>query len=476
MMVTSVFLSNNTVFIACGAEGKSLPGQAENIIYRMPEGSLLNGMITNEQELTEQLRELWEKRRIPRKNVRLVLESSQFSVKTLDLPRMKPKEVQGVIRREFAGMEQYEEKLYDYAFLQGAEEGGREALAVMVNRSYIESWQRIFESIGITLTGITVSREAMTRYFASCGELRRGAYVLLLLDDMVLTSVLWVGGRLVSTERKRVFSEAGSGEFYTEISRSVSATRQLYTGQKAKEKLEKVYLCGFREEDTRRCQESLDSFDLPMQVQPLQAPYADNVLAAGGLLQAKKPINMLHVLKAQKKADKSLNISVKKAAPLLALAALCLVGTVGLMAACSVRLGKAAELSEYLADPENTGRKFEVEILSGEIGRMERMLQEAAQVKEMSGSYPLADSQVTGRIRSTAGYDINVRVLSYNAEGGEIRLSINTSVVDSVNQYISALKNTGMFVDVEYVGYGYSEGNGRYQVEVSCILKGNAGK
>ena len=147
-MVTSVFLSNNTVFIAGGAEGKNLPKHAESIIYRMPEGSLLNGMITNEQELTEQLRELWRKRALPKDHVRLVLESSHFSVKTLAVPKMKEKEVRGVVLREFAEMEQYEEKLYDHAVLQSVEGGGQDILAVMVNRSYIEGWQKIFHDIG----------------------------------------------------------------------------------------------------------------------------------------------------------------------------------------------------------------------------------------------------------------------------------------------------------------------------------------
>ncbi|MBD5551842.1 MAG: hypothetical protein HDQ96_11825 [Lachnospiraceae bacterium] len=476
MMITSVFLSNNTVFIACGAEGKRLSGRARSIIYRMPEGSLLNGMITNEQELTEQLRELWQKEGLPKKNVRLVLESSHFSVKTLELPHMKKAEISGVIQREFAEMEQYEEKLYDYAVLHEMENGAQEALAVMVNRSYIESWKNIFGSIGITLERITVSRETMTRYFASCRELRQGAYVLLLLDDMILTSVLWINGRLISADRKRMFSEAGSEEFYTEIARSVSSIRQFYVGQKAKGKLEEVYLCGFRDEDTGRCQESLNGFDLNMRVQPLRASYADNVMAAGGLLQTKKTVNMLEALKVQKKADKSLKISAKRAVPLIVLIIVCIVATLGLMAACSMRMAKATKLSEYLSDPENLRKKYTVEALNSEVGNMTRMLRESEQVKEMKESYPLADSKVTDKILAVAGYDISVRVESYSASAGEIRLTISTPVVENVNQYISSLRNTGMFVDVDYVGYGYSEVDGRYQVQVSCILKGNAGK
>lgn len=475
-MITSVFLSNNTIFIVCGAEGKKLPREARSIIYRMPEGSLLNGMITNEQELMEQLKELWQKEGLPRKNVRLVLESSHFSVKTLDLPQMKKKEMEGVIRREFADMEQYEEKLYDYAVLQEMENGVQEALAVMVNRSYIENWLKIFGSIGIDLERITVSRESMTRYFESCGELRRGASVLLLLDDTILTSVLWINERLISAERKRMFSDAGSEEFYTEIARSVSSIRQFYMGQKGNGKLAKVYLCGFQAGDVKYCQESLDSFDLDMQVQPLHAPYADNVMAAGGLLQAKKPVNMLQALKQQKRAEKSINFSVKRVVPVLVLLGLCIAGTVGLMAACSVRIGKATEISEYLSDTERLNKKFEVETLKHQIGNMERMLREADLIKEMKNSYPMADSRVTDRILSAAAYDMDVRIESYDAATGEIRMSISTPLVDDVNQYISALKNTGLFVSVEYVGYGYSDNNGRYQVGASCVLRGNAGK
>lgn len=475
-MIASVFLSNNTVFVVCGTEGKKLSGGARSLIYRMPEGSLLNGMITNEQELTEQLGELWRRENLPGKDVRLVLESSQFSVKTLSLPRMKRGEIPGVIEREFAEIEQYEEKLYDYAVLKELSEGGQDALAVMVNSSYIENWRRIFDGIGVTLAGITVSRETMTRYFASCDVLRQGAYVLLLLDDMILTSVLWSGGRLISADRKRMFCEAGSGEFYTEIARSVSSIRQFYTGQKAKAKLSVAYLCGFREADVADCQESLDGFGLDMEVRQLEEPYADNVMAAGGLLASKKPVNLLQKLKERERGKKSLKFSAKKMVPLLALSGIFAAAAVVLIVLCSLRMGKASDISEYLTDEERLGKKFEVELLEHEIGNMERLLGEANRVREMKDSYPHTDSEVTGKILAAAEYDMDVRVEGYDASTGELRMSISTPVVDDVNRYISALKDTGMFVDVDYVGYGYSEDDGRYQVEVSGILKGDAGK
>lgn len=470
-MTTSVFLSNNTVFAACGQEKKGLLAGAKSVIYKMPEGSLLNGMITNEQELTEQLRGFWKAERLPDKGVRLVLESSNFSVKTFDLPKMKQKEAAGVIRREFADIEQYEEKLYDYTFLQENKTGGQ-TLAVMVNRSYIETWQQIFKNIGVTLEGITVSRETMTRYFASCEELQSGSAVLLLLDDMILTSVLWSEGELVSADRKRMFSAEGTEEFYTEISRSVSSIRQFFTGQKAGKKLEKVYLCGFGEADVACCQERLDDFGLSMRALTLKEPYADNLVAAGGLLKVKKPMNLLFALKNQEKADKSIGEFAKKLVPVGILLGVCVVGAVGLGVACSVRMAKATELSEYLTDAEKMNEKMQVEILQRDIGNMERMLGEAEQIKQMKASYPLVDSGVTNRIKQAAEYDMDVRVLSYDAAAGELRLYINTPIVDSVNQYISTLKNTGMFVDVNYVGYSYLDSTGRYQVEVSCTMRG----
>lgn len=470
-MTTSVFLSNNTVFAACGQEKKGLSAGARSVIYKMPEGSLLNGMITNEQELTEQLRGFWKREGLPEKGVRLVLESSNFSVKTIDLPKMKKKEAAGVIRREFADIEHYGEKLYDYTFLQEKESGGQ-ALAVMVDRNYIETWKQIFKNIGVTLEGITVSRETMARYFASCEELQGGSAILLLLDDMILTSVLWSGEELVSADRKRMFSAEGTEEFYTEISRSVSSIRQFFTGQKAGKMPKKVYLCGFGKEDVKRCQASLDDFGLPMEALQLKDPYADNLVAAGGLLKAKKPMNLLLALKDQEKADKSVGEFAKRFVPVACLLGICIVGAVGLAVAGSIRMAKATALSEYLTDVEKMSEKQQVEILRRDIGNMERMLSEIEQIKSMKDSYPVVDSKVTDRIRQAAEYDMDVRVLSYDAATGELRLYINTPIVDSVNQYITTLKNTGMFVNVNYVGYSYLESTGRYQVEVSCTMRG----
>ena len=70
------------------------------IILWMQAGCILNGTITDEDGFREMVRNLWETSHIPRRvNVYLVIDSSQFTTKVVDVPALKPKQMMEYISR-----------------------------------------------------------------------------------------------------------------------------------------------------------------------------------------------------------------------------------------------------------------------------------------------------------------------------------------------------------------------------------------
>ena len=59
----------------------------------LKEGGLINGIVTDEEKLKSQLKRFWMENGIPRKNVRLVLESSRLISRQVELPKMKKKQL-----------------------------------------------------------------------------------------------------------------------------------------------------------------------------------------------------------------------------------------------------------------------------------------------------------------------------------------------------------------------------------------------
>ena len=67
-MITSIYLSNRNIQVTLGDRGKT--GQVKkSFSVQILEGSLLNGMVTDEAELTRQLEEIWSKYQLPEKRI-----------------------------------------------------------------------------------------------------------------------------------------------------------------------------------------------------------------------------------------------------------------------------------------------------------------------------------------------------------------------------------------------------------------------
>lgn len=90
-MAVSVYLSNNTVQIVCGDARKKQIRVEKIYSLTIPEGSLLNGVITSEMNLKHELKQIWETYQLPSKGVRLVLDSSQIMLKTVQTPKANAK-------------------------------------------------------------------------------------------------------------------------------------------------------------------------------------------------------------------------------------------------------------------------------------------------------------------------------------------------------------------------------------------------
>ena len=67
----------------------------------MPEGSFLNGVITDPEGIQYALAGMWNKHKLPKKGIRLVINTSQISVRVIDMPIMSQSKADVYLQREF---------------------------------------------------------------------------------------------------------------------------------------------------------------------------------------------------------------------------------------------------------------------------------------------------------------------------------------------------------------------------------------
>lgn len=67
-----------------------------------PGGSIINGIITDEEAFLPFIKSFFSRNKIPSREVSLVIGSSQFNHKVMEFPRLSDRELRKLIEREFA--------------------------------------------------------------------------------------------------------------------------------------------------------------------------------------------------------------------------------------------------------------------------------------------------------------------------------------------------------------------------------------
>ena len=103
-MSVSIYLSNQIIQVATGGRGKKASLKA---VYTTmaPEGSIINGIVMDGESLGKHLKEFWDKNKLPKNDVYLILNSNKIAGKNIEMPNMNPKKTLKFIQREFADMQ-----------------------------------------------------------------------------------------------------------------------------------------------------------------------------------------------------------------------------------------------------------------------------------------------------------------------------------------------------------------------------------
>lgn len=493
-MNTSIYLSNNSVQILCG-KGNEKNVKVERLYdFAKTEGMLVNGVIIEEEPMENLIRSLWEECNLPKKDVRLIVDSSRFRSKKIFLPKVSKKERINLLKREFELGEEEENYLYDTISLGYDKEKKLEAyVGIIVDREFVEEYQKFFQRLGISLSSMNNSLGNELKSLSYFDELKNQTYIMLQISGEILASTLIVHGEYIQSVRKRLFSEHGTEEFGVEVARIVNQLLQFYAGMQSEYELETTYLCGFELEDELYCEQAIGILGLSVrglkESQKILFPKGENVYlerkesiragdylcSIGNLADAKENINFLSVLEMeeeellrQMRKDK-----LRKNAPWIAGIGLCAFLTAGMLIYQFFLHSRLDSANDYLNNIERKIQEAKAEKLIKEKQKLIKEKQQIDQAMTALETYPPADKKVSDRIESLAGpYQVEVEVASYSSETGILTLHASASSENKIHRYIKALENESTLFDkVDYSGYQKEETKGKYNINVSCRLK-----
>lgn len=292
--LTSLYLCSRTVYAAVGsptARGARITAAAST---QLPEGCLINGVITNEADLAEALKAFFADNKLPTGRVALIAGGSQFMHRIMELPAMSEKKRLAVLSHELSsGGAETTAPLDDYMLLsRDAKTRTDTVLATRVEQSVIAGYDALAKDAGFKLTCIDLGLAAPIKAVRTIPALQNGTFVVLQFDDDTISACLFVQGQYTYSTRSRLFNPRGTAESGTEIAQKLSGLIQFHIASKSEHQIDTVYFAGADAKDFTVCRPGCEALalkveqfpDSPTVSLPKGTALADVLYTAGNLI------------------------------------------------------------------------------------------------------------------------------------------------------------------------------------------------
>lgn len=253
-MKTSIYMSNRYVSIVVGNSLKKIEA-----IYRtiLPEGCMINGVITNGEKISQYLSEYFTMKDISLDNVTLVIDSTQIINKVLDLPLLSERELLNVIHKELNELTNTDSLVYEYLILK-QEKKKAKYLVCGIDEAIIEGYIELFSSLKAKLNRINIALASAIKMVDQIALMKEKTGIVIIIDGDSLISLLYENGEYIFSSHTRLYSQHGSTAFAGDVSRNIAGLQQFLASEKSEHKISDIYLSGFSKEDFDICKLSID--------------------------------------------------------------------------------------------------------------------------------------------------------------------------------------------------------------------------
>lgn len=471
MSQTVIVLKEDCILAAVGKEGKKPMISRVKKVQLQGQGDLFERW---QQAL------LWLKREWNVDQVRLVLPAGMCSARVLTVPSGSGKQFSKLAKREVA--ERFRNEIADYTLIYEEKKGQADLCAGGAEQETLERFVEMCRKFEISVKSVTVPMEGYLNVLRRMDSYWKQTAIFLFFEESSMTSVLCQNGRYLYSSRSRLFSEAGTLDFGTEIVRSISGILQFYSGTKREQPITNVYYAGCPESDFEVSNEGIEALNLhvfPMEpdlqssMPGLEAD-VDWLDCIGALMRGSKKEKRMNLLLASeewnKKEGKSQGIVKHILWPSLLLLT-CLLAF-GVVSVLNLMVNRSIRAKEQWLESSQIQEKYaHFQELDAELSRAYGAIASVEQMEQNLVTYPEFSSRVMQRIQAVGGGQMRLFVSDFDAASGVLIFDASSKEIIDVPSYILQLQETGLFDTVNYTGYVLEED--WYTLSLSCVMKGS---
>ena len=243
MNTTVLALQEEQVLAAVGRPGAKPSVQA---LYRAPAHG--GGMENWERAVGA----LWQAHDLPTRGITLVLPDEAVTTHTVTAPRMPESRLEELVQHEMRAHDG-QPVAADYLPLGTDADGRQQLFCAACRKETMAGFLAMADRLGLRLGSVTVPMAGRLRLLRAMPSLQSMTFVCLCLEGSSVLSLLVENGAYRYSSRSRVFSEPGTLDFGTEMTRSVSGTMQFHTTGRPASPLTDVFYAGCPDDDFEVC-------------------------------------------------------------------------------------------------------------------------------------------------------------------------------------------------------------------------------
>ena len=268
-MDTAIYFSNDKLRLVTGTVKGGRIVIDRFATADLPEGALINGVITDEELLQNALSRLKSEYKL--KSARIVIDSSNILTKRCTVPFLGQKQLLNFTKEELKNSGgTYENLIFDYSVLEvkNGEDKTGTILCCAAERRILERYQQLFTSVGIKLKSIDIVLNTMVKMVEQTPALQDKSYILSVVENEFMMSALFIHGVYVFANRSRLFAARGTDAFCSEILDKIGSMIQFNRSEQRTEEIESAYFYGLTEREISLCRQMAGSLSISIDEMP----------------------------------------------------------------------------------------------------------------------------------------------------------------------------------------------------------------
>lgn len=256
---TVVYISNENISVVKAQVKRDVIKVVDCFHIPLTEGTMLNGVIIDENALKSSLKQLSIK---GMNEVYLIVDSAKILAKTASVPKMKESQILQFVKDELSSVDDSSQNIvYDFSYLgvDSEAKGASKILCVGVERQFIEGYIEVFNEAGIRILAIDYAINVLISLVKELSGFIDKTYAISQIDGQNMISVLFINNEYALTNRSRIFANRGTIDYENEMIGVVSQLKQFSSSSQQDLPMSHIYFFGLNDHEEGSLFERIES-------------------------------------------------------------------------------------------------------------------------------------------------------------------------------------------------------------------------